>query len=178
MGRTILASGLSLFLFAVPALAADPASGATSDKTATVSAESTGLQPTLSAAIAAEAANQSLTVAPSTAVVSDWHQPKRPAVLPALYVGSALLQAFDAYSTTKAISLGGTEANPMMKAAASNPAAMIGVKAGVTTLSILAAERMWKNHNPTGAILTMVASNGFMAWVAMHNASVISGLPR
>ena len=163
MGRTILASGLSLFLFAVPTFAADPASGATSDKTATVSAESASVQPTLE---------------PSTAVVSDWHPAKRPAVLPALYVGSALLQAFDAYSTTKAINMGGTEANPVMKGAASNPAAMIGIKTAVTTLSILAAERMWKHHNPTGAILTMVASNGFMAWVAMHNASVISGLPR
>ena len=178
MGRTILASGLSLFLFAVPTFAADPASGTTSDKTAAISAESTGVQPTLSASIAAEATNAALTAAPSTAVVSDWHPAQRPAVLPALYVGSALLQAFDAYSTMKAINLGGTEANPIMKGAASSPAAMIGVKAAVTTASILAAERMWKNHNPTGAIVTMLASNGFMAWVAMHNASVVSGLQR
>jgi hypothetical protein len=177
MGRTILASGLSLFLFAVPTFAADPASDTTSDKTA-ITAESTSVQPTLSAAIAAETTNAALTAAPSTAVVSDWHPAQRPAVLPALYVGSALLQAFDAYSTMKAINLGGTEANPLMKGAASNPGAMIGVKAAVTTASILAAERMWKNHNPTGAIVTMVASNGFMAWVAMHNASVVSGLQR
>ena len=178
MGRTILASGLSLFLFTVPTFAADPASETTNDKTAAVSAESTGVQPTLSAAIAAEATSAALTAAPSTAVVSDWHPAKRPAALPALYAGSVLLQSFDAYSTMKAISLGGTEANPIMKGAASNPAAMIGVKAAVTTASILAAERMWKNHNPTGAIVTMLASNGFMAWVAMHNASVVSGLQR
>ena len=78
----------------------------------------------------------------------------------------------------KAINLGGTEANPVMKGAASNPAAMIGVKAAVTTLSIVAAERMWKNHNPVGAVATMLVSNGLMAWVAMHNASVVSGLQR
>jgi hypothetical protein len=178
MGRTILASGLSLFLFAVPARAADPATDTASDKTPTVSGESTGVQPTLSAAIAAEATNSSLAVAPSTAVVSDWHPAHRPAILPALYVGSALLQAFDAYSTTKAISLGGTEANPLMKDAASNPAAMIGVKAAVTAGSILAAEQMWKNHNRTGAVVTMLVSNGVMAWVAMHNASVVNGLQR
>lgn len=178
MGRTILASGLSLFLLAVPAFAADPASDTTSDKTATASAESTSVQPTLSAAIAAEAANVPLTATPATAVVSDWRPVRRPAMLPALYVGSALLQTFDAYSTLKAINMGATEANPIMKSAASNPFTMIGIKATVTAASILAAEQMWKNHNRTGAIVTMLASNGFMAWVAMHNASVINGLQR
>ena len=177
MGRTILASGLSLFLFAVPTFAADPASGAAVDKT-TVSAESVSVQPTLSAAIAAEAANTSLVAAPAPAIASDWHPVRRPAVLPALYVGSALLQAFDAYSTMKAINMGATEANPLMKGAASNPFALIGIKATVTAASILAAERMWKSHNRVGAIATMVVSNGFMAWVAMHNASVMNGLPR
>jgi hypothetical protein len=177
MGRTILASGLSLFLFAVPAFAADPASGAAGDKT-TVSAESVSAQPTLSAAITAEAANASLEVAPRPTIASDWRPVRRPAILPALYVGSALLQAFDAYSTMKAINMGATEANPLMKGAASNPVALIGIKATVTAASILAAERMWKGHNRVGAIATMVVSNGFMAWVAMHNASVMNGLPR
>jgi hypothetical protein len=48
------------------------------------------------------------------------------------------------------------------------------LKAGMTVMSIMAAERMWKDDNRVGAVLTMVASNGLMAMVAMHNASVLS----
>jgi hypothetical protein len=177
MGRTILVSGLSLFLFAAPTFAADSASDLTNDKTTTVTT-STVAQPTLSAAIAAEAANTTLAAAPAAAVATEWHLPRRPAVLPALYVGSALLQAFDAYSTMKALSMGGHEANPLMKGAASNPMALIGIKAAMSAASIMTAERMWKNHNRVGAIATMAASNVFMGWVAMHNASVINGLQR
>ena len=57
-----------------------------------------------------------------------------------------------------------------------NPLVFIGIKAAITTTSILAAERMWKNHNRTGAIVTMAISNGMMAFVAQHNAAVISSL--
>jgi hypothetical protein len=178
MGRTILATGLSLFLFAVPTFAADAATDVTSDKTAAIAAESTGSQPTLSAAIAAEAASTPLAASAAPAIQSDWRPARRPAALPAMYVGSSLLQAFDAYSTLKALNMGGHEANPVMKGAASNPLALIGIKATVTAASIIAAEQMWKNHNRVGAIATMMVSNGFMAWVAMHNASVISGLQR
>ena len=32
---------------------------------------------------------------------------------------------------------------------------------------------MWKDNNRLGAVLTMVASNGFMAAVAAHNAAVL-----
>jgi hypothetical protein len=178
MRRTILATGLSLSFLAAPAFAADRAAEAAGDKTAPISAESIGVQPTLSAAIASEAASVPLASSSAAVVPSEWRPIRRPSVLPALYVGSALLQAFDAYSTLKAVGMGATEANPVMKGAASNPLALIGVKATVTAASIMAAERMWKNHNRVGAIATMAASNAFMGFVAMHNASVISGLQR
>ena len=191
MGRSILASAISLFLFAVPTFAAERSAEA-SDKTATanvvnvsnfVSADGvTSQQPTLSAAISSEAATTPLAASPApasaTALRPDWWRGSRPSALPALYVGSVVLQAFDAYSTLKVVGLGGNEANPVMRSAASNPAALIGVKAVVTAASILAAERMWKDHHRTGAVVTMVVSNGFMALVAAHNASVISGLQR
>jgi hypothetical protein len=62
----------------------------------------------------------------------------------------------------------------MMRGITKSPAAFIGLKASVTVMSIMAAERMWKNHNRLGAVLTMVASNSLMAIVAAHNASVLA----
>jgi hypothetical protein len=98
----------------------------------------------------------------------------RPLVLPTLYASSAVLQGYDAYSTLNAIKHGATEANPVMKGVTRSPMAFIGLKAGVTVMSIMAAERMWKNNNRLGAVLTMVASNSMMAMVAAHNASVLA----
>jgi hypothetical protein len=99
---------------------------------------------------------------------------RRPFTLPALYVGSAVLQGYDAYSTLSVLKHGGVEANPVVKGVTKNPAAFIGLKAGVTAMSIMAAERMWKNNNRMGAVLTMVATNGLMAYVAAHNARVLA----
>jgi hypothetical protein len=98
----------------------------------------------------------------------------RPFALPALYAGSALLQGYDAYSTITVLKHGGVEANPMMKGITKSPVAFIGLKSGIAAMSILAAERMWKNNNRVGAVLTMVASNGMMAYVAAHNARVLA----
>lgn len=97
----------------------------------------------------------------------------RPAALPALYVSTALLQGYDAYSTLSAVQQGGVEQNPLMRGVVKNPAAFVALKAGIATASIMAAEQMWKRHNRTGAILTMVASNSLMAIVAAHNARVL-----
>ena len=99
---------------------------------------------------------------------------RRPMVLPALYGMSAALQGFDAYSTLSVLKHGGVEANPVMKGITKNPMAFIGLKAGVTAMSIMAAERMWKNNNRIGAIVTMVATNGLMSAVAANNAKVLS----
>lgn len=99
---------------------------------------------------------------------------RRPSLLPALYSSAAILQGYDAYSTLTVLKHGGVEANPFMKGITKNPAAFVGLKAGVATMSILAAERMWKNHNRVGAVLTMVASNSVMAMVAANNARVMS----
>jgi hypothetical protein len=105
-----------------------------------------------------------------------WSPLGRPSVLPALYIGSAALQAFDVYSTLTALKAGASEGNPVMKSATANPIAFIGIKATVTVASIMAAERMWRGHNRIGAIAVMAASNGLMALVAAHNASVMTTL--
>ena len=102
--------------------------------------------------------------------------PRRPRGLPALYAGSAFLQGYDAYSTLTVLKHGGVEANPVMKGVTQYPAAFIGLKAGVTAMSIMAAERMWKNNNRLGAVLTMAAMNSMMALVAVHNAHVLAAV--
>ena len=102
--------------------------------------------------------------------------PRRPRGLPALYAGSALLQGYDAYSTLTVLKHGGVEANPVMRGVTTHPAAFIGLKAGVTAMSIMAAERMWKNNNRLGAVLTMTAMNSMMALVAAHNAHVLAAV--
>src|SRR5215831_15454524 len=61
---------------------------------------------------------------------------QRPSALTSLYVGSALLQGFDTYSTLKVLHAGGAEANPMMRGVTSNPAAFIALKAGIAAASI------------------------------------------
>ena len=151
MRRTLVGSLVGLLLMTSSAFAAD-------DNT------TTAVTPAIAAAATSLAGN--ITVAPRVA-------PRRPLMLPSLYAGSAFLQGYDAYSTLSALKNGGTEANPLMKGITKSPVAFIGLKAGVTMMSIMAAERMWKDNNRLGAVLTMVASNGFMAAVAAHNAAVL-----
>jgi len=156
MRRTLVGSLVGLLLMTSSAFAADD--NTTTAVTPAIAAAATSLvRPDLAA---------NITVAPRVA-------PRRPLMLPSLYAGSAFLQGYDAYSTLSALKNGGTEANPLMKGITKSPVAFIGLKAGVTMMSIMAAERMWKDNNRLGAVLTMVASNGFMAAVAAHNAAVL-----
>jgi hypothetical protein len=100
----------------------------------------------------------------------------RGAALPVLYGTLAGLQAYDGWSTVRAVRLGATEANPAVAGIASHAPAMWAVKAGATLVSIYAAERLWRRHRRTEAIVTMIAVNSAMAMVAAHNASVLKGL--
>jgi Domain of unknown function (DUF5658) len=157
MRRTLVGSLVGLLLLSSSVFAADD------DTTATVTpamaaAATTLARPDLTA---------NMNVAPRIAVR------RRPLALPSLYAGSVFLQSYDAYSTLSALRNGGTEANPLMKGITKSPVAFIGLKAGVTMMSIMAAERMWKDNNRVRAVLTMVATNGFMAAVAAHNTAVL-----
>ena len=100
----------------------------------------------------------------------------RPSLLPAMYMASAALQGYDAFSTMKALKSGGREANPFMQSLVQHPAAFIAMKAGVTTASIMAAEQLWKGNHRLGAIGLMVASNAMMSAVAVNNHRVLSTL--
>ena len=157
MRRTLVGSLVGLLLLSSSVFAADDETTATVTP-AMAAAAATLARPDLTA---------NLNVAPRMAVR------RRPLALPSLYAGSVFLQSYDAYSTLSALSNGGTEANPLMKGITKSPVAFIGLKAGVTVMSIMAAERMWKDNNRVGAVLTMVATNGFMAAVAAHNTAVL-----
>jgi len=96
----------------------------------------------------------------------------RPGALTAMYSSFAALQAFDFYSTRRAIAQGGVEANPAMRGVVSNTAAFVAIKAVTTVAPMLIAERMWRT-NRVGAIVTMIVANGAMAAVAANNAHVM-----
>jgi hypothetical protein len=97
---------------------------------------------------------------------------KRPAILPALYLTLAGLQAYDVYSTQAGLSRGAVELNPIVSPVAGNTPSMIVMKAISTGTTIIMAERLW-HRNKAAAILTMVAANGVMAVVAAHNTQVL-----
>jgi hypothetical protein len=158
MRRTLVATFVGLVMSASVAFAADEQSAASVAPAMAVAASA--LAPRADAAAGIEL---------SPRITAQ----RRPRVLPALYATSAFLQGYDAYSTLTALKAGAVEANPLMKSITKHPAAFVGLKAGVATLSILAAEQMWKRHNRVGAVLTMVASNSLMAMVAANNARVI-----
>ncbi|HZP47532.1 MAG TPA: DUF5658 family protein [Vicinamibacterales bacterium] len=97
----------------------------------------------------------------------------RPAALVPMYLGLVSLQAFDGYSTLKAVRNGAVEQNPLVGWASNQSAAMWTLKAASTASTIYFAERLWRDHKKTQAIVTLVVANATMAAVAAHNASVL-----
>jgi hypothetical protein len=94
----------------------------------------------------------------------------RPAALPALYATLGALQAFDVYSTRRALSVGAREANPLMRAPVGNSGAMLAVKALSTAGTIFFTERAWKK-NRKGALILMAAINGVHVAMVARNLS-------
>jgi hypothetical protein len=92
----------------------------------------------------------------------------RPAALPVMYLALGGLQAFDVYSTRRALTAGADEANPLMKHAAQSSGTMLAVKALSTAGTIYFAEKMWKK-NRKGAMILMAVVNGATAAVALRN---------
>jgi len=92
-------------------------------------------------------------------------------VLGSLYVSTAVLQGLDAHSTLSGIRNGATEANPMMAGLVEHPAAFIGVKAGISYGSIMAARSIAKKNKPL-AIVTLAAINAMYVVVVHHNYQV------
>jgi hypothetical protein len=97
----------------------------------------------------------------------------RGTLLPALYVGLASLNAYDAHATVKGIASGAREANGIMRLTGGSPVAIWAVKGGVTAATILTAEHLWRTHRRGQAIGMMLATNGLMAIVGARNNSVL-----
>src|SRR5688572_28022710 len=72
-----------------------------------------------------------LHLTPSVAV-TEAPSPSSRVALSTLHVSLAGLQFFDAFSTTKALKQGATEANPLMAGIAKNSLALYAVKGGTT----------------------------------------------
>ena len=115
---------------------------------------------------------------PSSRISIEPAPPARGTVVPALSISLAALQAYDVFSTTTALRNGGVESNPIMKGIAGNSLALTAVKAGTTTATIYLAHRLWRRHRRAQAIALMAITNGLMAGVALHNASVVRRLGR
>jgi hypothetical protein len=97
----------------------------------------------------------------------------RPMVLSTLYASYAALQAFDAYSTQRAISHGAREANPLMQPVVHQQATFWAMKTSATIGTIVAAERLWRQNRKGAAIAVLVASNAVAAVVAARNARAL-----
>ena len=161
MFRTAAALMLTLTVSSLPARAAD-----SENPTPAAPGGST-------TAVAADLDLSRLAAAPRPDAIN--RRVVRPSALPALYVGFAGLQAFDFYSTRRALAQGGQEANPVMKGIVGNPFAFAAVKGVMTVAPMMIANRMWRT-NRVGAIVTMVVANGAMAAVAANNARVLQRL--
>lgn len=98
------------------------------------------------------------------------------ALLLSMYVGNGALQGYDAYATLKALTSGGTEANPIMAPVTRSGVGFVMVKAGMSAVTIYTAERLWRTNHRGRAIAVIAISNGLMAIVDMHNHSVLRRL--
>jgi hypothetical protein len=133
-----------------------------------------GLQPV--PLIGAERPARSAAVEPIVLRLPRAPLPVRPAPLIPLYASFVALQVGDLATTFRALDGGASEANPALGGLASNRAAMVALKAGMTTGTLLLSERLWK-RNRVATIVLMAAMNGAYLAVVAHNARVISSLP-
>jgi hypothetical protein len=103
---------------------------------------------------------------------------QRPAVLLPLYASYAALQMSDAALTTRALGLGGREANGLMAGIARHPLALYSLKAAIVGASVFQSEKMWRNGKRKSAIATLVVVNAMYIFVVNHNRQVINNMSR
>ena len=100
----------------------------------------------------------------------------RPPALTALYVSYAALQAYDVYSTTRALGRGAREVNPLMQSVVVSTPGFIAVKAVAGIATVMGTERLLRKHK-AAAIAVMFAANSVSAAVAARNARTLGQLP-
>jgi hypothetical protein len=109
---------------------------------------------------------------PAPLPARDLDADRRPAALMPLYASFIALQGLDVHSTTRGLSRGAVEANPLMKDVAGNPGALFAVKAASTAGIVYGVEKLRK-RNRAAAVGVMVALNAAMAYVVQHNYRVM-----
>lgn len=92
-----------------------------------------------------------------------------------LFASYAVLQALDVHSTLTAINRGGFERNPIVAPFVNHPAAFVACKAGVTTATFLAANRLAKRNRVAAYAMLAVADSAY-AYIVAHNYQVASRL--
>ena len=93
---------------------------------------------------------------------------KRPAILPALYASLGALQAWDVYTTSRAVRSGAREVNPVIAPLTGHLARTIALKAATTAGTVLFVERLWRQSR-VAAVVVLAVTNGATMAVAMNN---------
>lgn len=95
-----------------------------------------------------------------------------PSPMMPLYSSFATLTASDGYLTWQAVHRGGAvEENPLAAPVAANPVGLTTFKVVTGAATLFAVERLRHDH-PKTAMWMMLAVNGGMTWVVLHNAQV------
>jgi Domain of unknown function (DUF5658) len=129
----------------------------------------TGIAATAGALPASLVPIAGLTTA-ETLALSPVASTRRPPALVPLYGSLIALQGADVYFTSRAVSNGAREVNPIVKPVAGRTAAAAAVKAGTTALAIYFVERAWR-QNRKGAIVVAAVLNAATAAVVVHNVN-------
>ena len=95
-------------------------------------------------------------------------QPRPPALMP-LYLSFAALQMFDVHSTVLAVNRGAHELNPLIRSIDADPVALTAFKLGTTAATIALSEKLWRSHNRTAAVMSMIAVNTAYAFIVTNN---------
>ena len=125
-----------------------------------------------SARVGAQSLDQPLFQAPPLFATSvDVKAGQPPIPMAPLYASFAGLTAADGYLTWRAVHNGATEANRFVAPVAGDAVGLTVLKVATGTVTVLAADRLRRQH-PRTAMWMMVAANGGMMWVVWHNAQV------
>lgn len=90
----------------------------------------------------------------------------------ALQIAFGALEALDVYSTMRGVDAGLTEANPLVRGAASrHPVAFSAAKAAAASTSLYLLRHVAKRHRPL-ALITLAAMNATYAVVVARNLRV------
>ena len=135
-----------------------------------------GTAPLTPCAGSLRVAAASLFADPLTDGLTTQDVPRKRGVLVPLYATLIGLHGYDAYSTLAAFNSGAVEANPLVKGAVARSALFVAVKGATAMFTIYTAERLWRKDRKAAAIAVMVVTNGMVAVVAAHNASVLRRL--